>query len=379
MNGHPASRIPPTPRASFASLRLADQRPQRLRSANTFLFGRYGIYQGLRAYGVGAGHRVLIPSYICRVAADAIEATGAGVDFYMVDEKLRPDYDDLVARITPETRAVLVVHYFGFMQPLEPFREICSRCKLLLIEDAAHVFPGEWSDAGTVGDFTVFSWRKFLPVMDGSDLLFQDGKKIALAKASMGIQARSVKHVIDNLGVQDGAFARVTSGAVRLLRGSRTSSPAKNGSGPPAQAVGSSSLEFTASLVGYGASGASEFVRSHTDSNALYEARRHNYMTLVRQLAQLQCATRPLFHELPSEVCPLQCPVWNDSPLFHRALRKRGIPATAWEDVIPPTLDLDRFPTAKKLYNHLFFLPVHQGLTVSDMKLMAEIVGGPPA
>ncbi|HWR16997.1 MAG TPA: DegT/DnrJ/EryC1/StrS family aminotransferase [Terriglobales bacterium] len=336
--------------------------------------GRYGICQGLRAFGVGAGQRVLIPSYICRVAVEAIEAAGAAVDFYVVDEQLRPDYDDLVTRITPDTRAILVVHYFGFVQLMDTFREICSHHKLLLIEDAAHVFPGPWTNAGTVGDFTVFSWRKFLPVMDGSDLLFLDTRKTTSRKVPMGLSARSAKYVVDNLGAPDGLFARATAGAVRLLRGSRRPNSSDQETGKSSTAMESSSVEFTASLAELPATGASNFIRAHTDSNFLYESRRRNYAALARELHLRQCATRPLFPQFPSDVCPLQCPVWNDSPLFHRTLRQHGIPASAWEDVIPPNVDLEKFPAAKKLYNHLFFLPIHQGLDVEQVTSMAELI-----
>src|SRR5437879_7768032 len=89
------------------------------------------------------GDRVLAPSYICRAAIDPLIAYGLNVDFYPIRRDCSIDLADLRNRISPTTQAVMIVHYFGFPQPLGELRKLCDRYGLLLIEDCAHVLSGE--------------------------------------------------------------------------------------------------------------------------------------------------------------------------------------------------------------------------------------------
>jgi perosamine synthetase len=72
---------------------------------------------------------------------------------------------------------VLVVHYFGFPQPIVKIKEFCKERGLYLLEDCAHVLQGRTEEGivlGTSGDISIFSWRKFLPVYDGGQLVINN-------------------------------------------------------------------------------------------------------------------------------------------------------------------------------------------------------------
>ena len=56
--------------------------------APLYYLARNAIYHGLRALGLGAGDRVLMPAYHHGVEVEAVEATGAEVAFYRVDRRL---------------------------------------------------------------------------------------------------------------------------------------------------------------------------------------------------------------------------------------------------------------------------------------------------
>src|SRR5262249_31065683 len=117
--------------------------------------------------------RVLIPSYICRAAVDPFLAYGMDIDFYSIKMDCAVDLDDIQNRITPKTKAILAAHYFGFPQQIGRIRDICDRHQIALIEDCAHVLCGEidGKPIGSFGDASIFSWRKFLPVYDGGELV----------------------------------------------------------------------------------------------------------------------------------------------------------------------------------------------------------------
>src|SRR5262249_14275549 len=95
------------------------------------------------------------------------------VDFYSTKRDCTVDLLDIIGRITPTTRALLVVHYFGFPQGIHELREICKRHQIALIEDCAHVLCGDidGQPLGSFGDAAIFSWRKFLPIYDGGELV----------------------------------------------------------------------------------------------------------------------------------------------------------------------------------------------------------------
>src|SRR5690242_18790203 len=138
-----------------------------------FFWARNAIYHCLNLLNIEPGSRVLVPAYICRAAVDPFFAYGADVDFYSIKSDCAADVRDLEARIRPETKAVLAAHYFGFPQDILRIREICDRYGIALIEDCAHVLSGQIGEQaiGSFGDVAIFSWRKFLPVYDGGELV----------------------------------------------------------------------------------------------------------------------------------------------------------------------------------------------------------------
>ena len=70
------------------------------------------------------------------------------------------DPDDIEARITHKTKAVMIVHYAGFACDMERITALCKKHGLFLIEDCAHT-PGadyKGQSLGTFGDISAFSF-----------------------------------------------------------------------------------------------------------------------------------------------------------------------------------------------------------------------------
>jgi hypothetical protein len=136
-----------------------------------FSLGRHALVEACRAAGIRPGDKVLLPEFICRDVLASLHAVGADVVWYPVAEDLRPASSP---ESWPKARVVLAVNYFGFPQPLEPFRAYAGRLDATLIEDNAHGFlscdeAGQW--LGTRGDAGVFSIRKSFPLADGAALV----------------------------------------------------------------------------------------------------------------------------------------------------------------------------------------------------------------
>ena len=135
-----------------------------------FSMGRHALSAGLTALGVGAGHSVLMPAFICRDLLAAVHSVGAKTLFYPVNERLTP----YALPVDASVKVVIAVNYFGFPQALDLFREYCAVNGATLMEDNAHGFLSRDEQGvllGTRGDFGLFSLRKTFYWPDGAVLL----------------------------------------------------------------------------------------------------------------------------------------------------------------------------------------------------------------
>jgi dTDP-3-amino-3,4,6-trideoxy-alpha-D-glucose transaminase len=107
----------------------------------------------LDALGIGPGDEVICPSFTFYATAEAIARRGATPVFADVDGlTMNLDPEDVAARITDRTKAILAVHLFGRPAPLAEL----VRLGPPVIEDAAQAFGS--SDIGRTGIASTFSF-----------------------------------------------------------------------------------------------------------------------------------------------------------------------------------------------------------------------------
>lgn len=128
-------------------------------------FGRAALLMALRAVapGLRAGDRVCVPDFICRQVVDAVRQSGADPVFFPIRRDLVVDAAAFRATLTPQTRAVIVVHYFGCVLPnIAELAAICLERGVPLIEDCAQALGARLNGkpAGTFGDVAVYSFTK---------------------------------------------------------------------------------------------------------------------------------------------------------------------------------------------------------------------------
>lgn len=117
--------------------------------------GTDALEVALRALGLGEGDEVIIPANTFIATAEAVRRAGATVVFADVDDDtLLIDTASVEAAVTTRTRAVVPVHLFGQMAPVEAVRRITDRIGALVIEDAAQSQGAtrHGLHAGTLGD-----------------------------------------------------------------------------------------------------------------------------------------------------------------------------------------------------------------------------------
>ena len=379
-------RVPREPRLRWSMLNPmtpARRLPPPMDRQTTFhlFWARNALFHGLRALNLKAGDTILVPAYHCASLVEPLLQYGAKVRFYCLDETCNADVQDIEDRIEESTRAVLVIHYFGFPQPIARLREMCDRRGLFLIEDCAHVLTGATGGRalGSVGDIATFSWRKFLPIYDGGQLVVNNPMlepALHLVPPPLLLRLRIWKHVLDRKVAEShwsvpvlARMLRVVSRLGRALSGwRRTRSEVLT--------VNNYRLDFDVASINLAMSDSSQLVLRNTDLSAVAERRRRNYAYLQRAVGALPGAM-PLFPDLPEGVCPWVFPLFAPGcSEFHRLLRARGIPAVTWGEVIHPELPLGEFPGAAFLYENLVFLPVHQSLTELELDCIVGAISG---
>ena len=108
------------------------------------------------------GDEVIVPSLTFVATANAVLYTGAEVRFADIvgADELTISPQDIERRITPNTKAIIVMHYGGYPCRMPEIMDLASKYGLALIEDAAHA-PGaalEGRSLGTWGDVGCFSF-----------------------------------------------------------------------------------------------------------------------------------------------------------------------------------------------------------------------------
>ena len=121
--------------------------------------GTAALICSLRALGVGPGDEVIVPAYTWIASATAVLASGAVPVVAEVDETLLLDPVDFEAKITPYTKAVIIVHMRGAPAPMDKLMPIAEKHGLKVVEDCAQANGATYhgQEVGTFGDAGAFS------------------------------------------------------------------------------------------------------------------------------------------------------------------------------------------------------------------------------
>ena len=128
------------------------------------------IHVSLIAAGIGPGDEVITtPMTFCSTVNVIIHAGATPVLADIDPVTLNIDPARVEERITPRTRAILLVHFAGRPAEMDALCSIAERHGLKIIEDCAHAIETEYHGrkAGTIGDFGCFSFYVTKNVVTG--------------------------------------------------------------------------------------------------------------------------------------------------------------------------------------------------------------------
>ena len=288
---------------------------------------------------------ILIPAYLCDSVLLPLQQENMRIIFYTVTKKLEIDEKDLLKKIKKENpSAVLIIHYFGWIQP--NIQTICAEIKkqtkqqCIIIEDLVQTYLTEYSPSG---DYWFNSYRKFLPVADGA---FLGGKKIPTPLPCF-------------------PAARILA---LLLKNSRALKPLYRAlfTHHEQKAVNGKKVE--------GMSRFSKYVLARINESAVKNIRRANYEYLAQRLGAE--TTVKMFHQkLPAMVCPLGLPIIAKNRNTRDALQKYLIGQRIYCPVhwkLPPEIRKKEFPESHAVSEQILTIPIDQRYTQKDMERIAQ-------
>lgn len=149
--------------------------------------GTSALVAALAAAGIGPGDEVLVPAYTWMATAAAPVQVGAVPVLVEINETLTIDPDDIRAKITPYTRAIMPVHMVNAPCDMDAIMSIAKEHGLVVIEDACQGVGVRYKDrhCGAIGDLGAFSFNKMknMNIGEGGAVLTSDERYFIRARS----------------------------------------------------------------------------------------------------------------------------------------------------------------------------------------------------
>lgn len=122
--------------------------------------GLDALWIAFRLLGIGKGDEVIVQGNTYIASVMGITINGATPVFVEPNQYYGIDADQIEAKITEKTKAILVTHLYGIASPMDKIMSLCSKYGLKLVEDCAQshgaCYDGQMT--GTFGDAGCFSF-----------------------------------------------------------------------------------------------------------------------------------------------------------------------------------------------------------------------------
>ena len=162
------------------------------------------LHAAVGALGIGPGDEVIVTPYSMCASATAVVMNNAVPVFVDIEEDtFALDPKKIEERITKYTKAIILVHLFGYPAKMDQILEICKKYNLKLIEDCAQAPGAIHKDklVGTLGDIGVFSLNQHKTITSGEGgWAITNDKDLALR---MQLIRNHGEVIVENMEVED--------------------------------------------------------------------------------------------------------------------------------------------------------------------------------
>ena len=161
--------------------------------------GLDALFLPLKAYGIGEGDEVIVPSNTFIATALAVTYAGATPVFVEpVDRYYNINPAEIEAKITAKTKAIMAVHLYGQPADMQPIMELARKYNLKVIEDAAQAHGASYygKRTGSLGDAAGFSFYpgKNLGALGDGGAFVTDDKELAEKVRALGNYGSDYKY-----------------------------------------------------------------------------------------------------------------------------------------------------------------------------------------
>ena len=146
------------------------------------------LHLAMLRVSIQKGDEVICPTMTLMATANAIRYVGEIPIFADIvgNDNMNIDPEDINRKITPRTKAIVVMHYGGFACNMDQIMDIAKKHNLKVIEDACHGPLSEYKGKklGTIGDVGCFSFfsNKNISTGEGGMLVTNDTNYFERAK-----------------------------------------------------------------------------------------------------------------------------------------------------------------------------------------------------
>lgn len=332
--------------------------------------GRNASYALVKGLGL-AGSEMLFPSFFGPPVLQAPVEAGARIRFYPVRADMQVSIDDIRSALTPETRAIYLIHFNGFPGPIREVLELARERNLTVIEDAAHALLTTigGKPAGSLGDGAIYSFYKWAPVPNGAALVanvptlepLSEGTRTSLTSGVALSTFSLLDHAARTWGTPGERARSLVRWAGRNLSHATSLSYVSTGG-----------VQFESGDLDVAMSAISRRVLHAQDWREIGRRRRRNYELMADLLADI---APPAQGDLRSGVVPLfYATAIADKRSVLLRLSARGIEGRNFWELHHPMAPAGMFPETDELRRTMMELPIHQDLTTADIRKIAGAV-----
>ncbi|MCX6800756.1 MAG: aminotransferase class I/II-fold pyridoxal phosphate-dependent enzyme [Candidatus Diapherotrites archaeon] len=141
-----------------------------VKHASLFGSGNHALITGLEMSKLEKESDILIQAFTCKQVPRII-STIYNSQLADIDESYNIDLSKAQVLTGKKTKAIQAIYSYGKAINSKKIQEFCKKNELILIEDCAHSLGAKnGKKAGSIGEFSIFSLRKNLPVGSGGVL-----------------------------------------------------------------------------------------------------------------------------------------------------------------------------------------------------------------